>query len=365
MSMCRLTGLTAWAGLACALWVLAGCKGPDKAPAPPRAVNVVVVAAGEGATGTGYTGDVRARFEAPVGFRVGGKITERLVDIGTVVRQGQILARLDPADLRLGVDAARQTLAAAEASHAQSRADYARFAELFRQGFISAAEHDRRKMALDVAAAQLEQARSQWALNTNQAEYSVLRAPNDSVVTAVMGEVGQVVDRGQAVFRLARPGQKEVAINVPENRLAEIRRAGEVSVSLWARPEQRYTGRVREIAPSADPLTRTYAVRVAITDADDAVDLGMTAAVAIATPGRSGSVRIPATALFQKGESPAVWVVDGASSTVRLRPVQVGAFGDGFVVVTAGLNPGETIVRAGVQKLFADEKVRVLAARAP
>jgi len=349
--------------LACGM--VAGCKGPDRAVEPPRAVNVVRIEPGNGTLTASYTGDVRARYETALGFRVGGKISERLAEVGDAVKRGQVLARLDPGDQRLGVEAARQALMAAEASHAQAKAEFGRFADLFRQGFISAAEFDRRRLALDVAAAQRSQAQAQLALSRNQSDYTALWSPDDAVITAVAGEVGQVVAPGQPVFRLARPGQKEVAVSIPENRLAEMRKAGEVRVNLWARPERFYRGRLREVAPNADAVTRTYLAKISIVDADAEVELGMTANVFLNGTSDASIVRLPSTALFQKGDATAVWVVDPRVGTVSLRPVKVGTFADDHITVVAGLNPGDTVVRAGVHKLFANEKVRILSSGAP
>lgn len=351
--------------LAVAPLLLGACKPAEKPVEPPRAVNVLRIEGGNGTLSASYTGDVRSRYETGLAFRVPGKLTERLVEVGDTVKTGQVIARLDPADQQLGIEAARQAVSAAEASYAQAKSDLTRFGELFRQGFISAAEFDRRKAAHDVAGAQLSQARAQLSVNRNQAEYTTLRAPSEGVVTAVAAEVGQVVGAGQAVLRVARPGFTEVAVSVPENRLKEVRRGMDVRVNLWAAPERLYRGRVREIAPAADAVTRTYLAKVTVLDPDDGVQLGMTANVFLDVAADPGEVRLPSTALFQKGAEPAVWIVDPATSQVRLRPVTIGRFADDHVVVTAGLKPGDTVVRAGVQKLFPDEKVRILAARAP
>ena len=344
---------------------LAACKPEAKPVEAPRAVNVVRVEAGNGTLSASYTGDIRARYETALGFRVPGKVAERMAEVGDVVKRGQVLARLDPGDQNLGIEGARQGVAAAEASHTQARADLARFGDLFRQGFISAAEYDRRKAAFDVAAAQLSQARAQLSVNRNQADYTTLRAQEDGVVTAIAAESGQVVSAGQPVFRIARPGFKEVAVSIPENRLNELKRGAEVRVNLWAAPDKLYKGRVREIAPSADAITRTYLAKISLLDPDDQVQLGMTANVFLDVAADANTVRLPSTALYQKGADTAVWIVDPAASQVSLRPVKVGRFADDHVTIVAGLKPGDTVVRAGVQKLFPNEKVRILAPRAP
>jgi RND family efflux transporter MFP subunit len=341
---------------------MAGCK-PEAPPVKlPRAVNVVRVGTADTAFGNSYSGDVRARYESGLGFRLGGKITERLVEVGDAVKKGQVLMRLDPTDQRLGAEAATDQLAAVRANFEQTRADLARFRELARQGFISAAELDRRKAAFDVAEAQFAQARAQLSLQRNQTDYTTLRADHDGIVTALQAEVGQVVDKGSLVLRLVRAGEKEVAISIPENRLRQVTRGREASVALWTDPSRIYKGRVREVAPGADPVTRTYTAKVTILDADDDVQLGMTANVAIAGDADAArAVRLPSSAIHQKGDQAAVWIVNPTTGEVKLHPVRVGRFADEYVAVLEGVKPGDAVVRAGVHRLFEGEKVRVLA----
>lgn len=344
-----------------ALAAAGGCSKAEKKPDEPRAVNVVKVESSSGELGTSYTGEVRARYETQLGFRIGGKVTARLAEVGDAVKGGQVLARLDPGDQQLGLEAARQQLAGAQTNYDQNRSELTRFAELARQGFVSDAEIERRTNATKVAEAQLAQAKAQLGTFENQSAYTLLRADHDGVVTAIGAEVGQVVAAGQMVMRLARRGEREVAINVPENRLAEIRKATQIKVGFWADPDKLLNGRVREIAPSADPVTRTYTTKVTILDPDADIQLGMTANVYFRSNGHGAVVRLPATALYQKGTEAAVWVVDPKTGQVSLRPVKVGRFGDDTVSITEGLSGGEIVVRAGVHKLFANEKVRILA----
>lgn len=340
---------------------LGACSKAEPPAAQPRLVTVLEAGVDDTEGVASYTGEVRARYETPLGFRVPGKVGARLVEVGERVKAGQPLARLDPADQRLAAETARQQLVAAEANLAQLESDIGRFRELFQQGFISAAEFDRRTTAVRVAAAQAEQARAQVSLARNQAAYTTLLADHDGVVTQVAAEAGQVVAAGQVVFRLARPGEKEVWIPVPENRLGDLAGAKKVAIELWADPANRYPGRVREIAPSADPVTRTYTAKVTVLEAGPAVQLGMTATVRLAAEGAGGAVSLPGTALFKKGDQPAVWVVDTATSQVRLRPVSVGSYFDDHVSISGGLQRGEVVVRAGVHKLFEGEKVRIAA----
>lgn len=348
-----------------ALLAMAACSKTEAPPAQPRLVTVVKAGLDDVEGRTSYTGEVRARYESALGFRVPGKLGERLVEVGDTVKAGQALARLDPADQRLAAETARQQAVAAELSLAQTESDIKRFKDLYEQGFISPADFERRMTGLRVAAAQLEQARSQLGLARNQSAYTTLAADHAGVVTQVAAEVGQVLAAGQMVFRVARPGEKEVWIPVPENRLGELGKAKDVSIDLWADPASRYRGRVRELAPSADPVTRTYTAKVTLLDSGPAVQLGMTANVRFAAADAGGALRLPGTAVFKKGEQAAVWVVDTATSQVRLRPVGVGAYFEDHVNVTSGLQAGEIVVRAGVHKLFEGEKVRIAADAPP
>ncbi|MCW5621949.1 MAG: efflux RND transporter periplasmic adaptor subunit [Burkholderiales bacterium] len=347
--------------LACAgLSLIAGCGNEAPPVEDVRPVNVVKVEPTASANEASYTGDVRARYETALGFRVGGKIVAREVEVGSRVKRGQALARLDPSDFRLNIEAQRSQLAATEADFLQARDDLERYRNLYQQKFVSAAEFDRRQNAFNVAKARLEQAQAQLGVTQNQSTYTALRADEDGIITALSAEVGQVVAAGQEVMRLARLDEKEVLISVPESRLDELRRSGEVSVSLWAAPEATFKGRIREVSPAADPVTRTYAVKVTILDPTPQVQLGMTANVMLAQKGASAVVRLPLAALYQQGQTPAVWVVDGKTGTVTLRPVVVVRYTQDAVEIGSGLSAGDMVVRAGVHKLNPGQKVRVL-----
>lgn len=328
-----------------ALTLLAACG--EKAPPPdtvdtgPRLVKALKVSSGETAQEHRYSGEVRARIETTPGFRIGGKLVERLVDVGARVKPGQPLARLDAADQRL---AATQ----AEANRALAAAELKRTEELRQKNFISQAALDARQTAATAAEAQAR-------LAQNQAAYATLVADAPGVVAAVLAEPGQVVGAGQAVFRLARDGEREVAIAIPESRLAGLQVGAAATVELWG--GKTYPGRLRELAPAADPASRTFAARVSILDADAAVALGMTAAVGFAQASPREIV-VPLAAILQQGDRPAVWVI-GADGTLSQRPVEITRYDDRGAVVAAGLQAGETIVAAGAFKLAAGEKVRV------
>lgn len=327
------------------LAVLAGCG--EKAPPPdvtvqaPKLVKTLKVDAGETATAQRYSGEVRARVETTLGFRVGGKLVERRVDAGARVKAGQVLARLDPTDQQL-------TAAQAEANRALASAELKRTQDLRQQNFISEAALDTRKTAAIAADAQARLAK-------NQSTYTTLKADAPGVIAAVLAEPGQVVTTGQAVFRLARDGGREVAIAVPESRLAGLTVGTPATVEVWA--GKTYAGVLRELAPVADAATRTFAARIAITDADETVALGMTATVSFAT---TADVRfvVPLAAILQQGEKPAVWVI-GPDQSVSQRIIEIERYGDAGAIVKSGLNAGETIVAAGAFKLTAGEKVRL------
>ncbi|MCW5626465.1 MAG: efflux RND transporter periplasmic adaptor subunit [Burkholderiales bacterium] len=348
-----------------AVTLLVACGKEAEKPEVLRPVQVVRVSAASSDLGASYIGDVRARYETALSFRLPGKIAMRMVDVGDRVKAGQVIARLDPADEQLGVEAAQQQLTAAESQYEQAKNDLARFKDLFEQGFVGSAEFERRTTTYKVAEAQLRQARANLGVNRNQSTYTTLRADHEGVVTSLAAEVGQVVTAGQLVAKVARPGDKEVVIAVSENRLSELRAAKEINVGLWADPNAVFKGRLREVAPSADPATRTYAAKVTILNPSPDVALGMTAGVFLKGVPQEQSVRLPSTALFQKDDQPAVWVMDPKTATVQLRPVKIGRYFDDAVTVTEGLQPGDVVVRAGVHKLFAGEKVRVMGEAAP
>jgi RND family efflux transporter MFP subunit len=338
--------------------VCAGCSEKPQAVPEPRLVNVVRVAIGSTNNDVGYSGEVRARYETNLSFRLAGKIVARNVEVGGLVKKGSVLARLDPEDQQLNVRTAQSQLAAAKSEYEQSKAELARYVDLYKKEFISKAEFDRWQNTYNVAKARLEQAQSQLAVTRNQTGYTELAADHAGVVTAILVEVGQVVAAGQTVMKLARTDDREVVISIPENRLVEMSAAREIDISLWADPSKMYRGKLREVSPSADPVTRTYAAKISVLNADPAMKLGMTANVYLRGVQRTVSVMLPATALFQDNGHAAVWVVDQATSKVKLVPVEVGEYVEDKVAVLSGLSPGDLVVRAGVHKLFAGEKVR-------
>jgi multidrug efflux system membrane fusion protein len=342
---------------------LAGCSREASEPEPVRAVRTVKLAAGNAGRRFEFAAEVRARTESRLGFRVGGKIARRDVDLGDAVKAGQVLARLDPRDLVLGREGARAALNAAQASYTLAAAEYKRYQELLAQGFISAAELERRDTTLKSAQAALEQARAEAAMQGNQAAYASLVADAPGVVTGIEAEPGQVVAAGTPVVRIAQDGPRDVVFAVPEDRLSLVRplvgQENALQVRLWG-AEATVPATVREIAAAADPVTRTFQVKAGVGTAE--VKLGQTATVLIETAQASGVIRLPLTALRESGGQSSVWLLDAATMTVHARPVRVAGADGNEVVIASGLAPGQEIVTAGVHVLTEGQKVRRYAA---
>jgi RND family efflux transporter MFP subunit len=350
---------------AAAALALAACAKAPVSQEPVRPVLTQRVMPGGVASRDIYSGELRARYETDLAFRVGGKIVSRAVDAGARVRKGQVLARLDPEDAKLATHAARAALASAESDLAFARAERDRHADLLAKKFISQSAFDSKEMAFTAAQARAEQSRSQAAISANQASYTTLVADADGVVMSVSAEPGQVVAAGQPVLRLAHAGEKEVVLNAPESQLARFRPGQEVGISLWADASNVFRGRVREVAGGADSVTRTYAVRVTAIEPPASAQLGMTANVLFANAADAQAVLLPLSALAGDRAQPAVWVVDPASGQVTSRPVTVGQYREDGVSITDGLSAGDVVVTAGVHKLRAGQTVRIAQVRAP
>lgn len=305
---------------------------------------VVAQAAGS----SSYAGEVRARHEFDLAFRVGGKIAARLVDAGAEVKAGQPLARLDPNDLALSAAAAKAQLAAAESDAATAQAEQKRYADLLTRKFISQSAFEAKDNAAKAAAARLRQAQAQANLSENQSSYGSLSSETPAVVAAVLADAGQVVAAGQPVFRLARPDEKEVAIAVPESRVAEFRRASSFVVTPWADAALAIKGELRELSAVADPATRTYAARIRLKNPPPELRLGMTARVAQDTPA-NGPLSVPLAAVIDRGQGARVLVVN--EGKVQERPVRVAAFREDVALINEGLKAGELVVAAGALRL--------------
>lgn len=353
--------LVSFVAATCLALALSAC-GNGEAP-PPVAPKVLVQPAGASNPGvTVYTGEIRARHEVDLSFRVGGKIAARLVDSGMPVKAGQTLARLDRADLLLSRQAAEAQVAAAESEFTTASAERSRYADLLAKRFVSQAAFDAKENAFRSAQARLEQARAQSRISGNQAGYGTLVAEHEGVITAVLADAGQVVSAGQPVFRLARPEELEVAIAIPEGRLAEFKAARQIAVNLWAQPDLAMKGEVRELAAAADPATRTYAARIRIADPAPTAQLGMTARVILGSASGAAIV-VPLTALVDHGKGPQVWVVNDGRATQR--PVEVASFREDGAVIASGLKAGEMVILTGQRRLVDGQAVHTQPAVPP
>jgi membrane fusion protein, multidrug efflux system len=338
---------------------LAGCSRPQPTEEPLRAVKVMTVGTSTYGTEPEFAGEVRARIESRLGFRVAGKITRRQAELGQHVQAGQALAQLDPQDYRLAAEAARAQQAAALTNRDLAAADLKRYQGLREQNFISAAELERRESTYKAAQAQLEQAQAQLASQGNQAQYTTLVADVPGIITAIEAEPGQVVSAGTPVVRIAQDGARDVVFSVPEDRAGLVKPGSPVTVRGWADGKE-MEGKVREVAASADAVTRTYTVKVAI-DAATAPALGATVYARPQALSHSGTpvMKLPTSALRQEGKGSAVWVLDKASMTVRSQPVQVNTADGNEAVIGGGLTPGMLVVVAGVHVLSPGQKVSI------
>ncbi len=345
--------------------VLSACSKPTPAEEPVRAVKVITVGADSQHSSVEYSGEVRARVESRLGFRVAGKIIRRQVELGQRVRAGEVLAQLDPQDYKLTADSARAQLAAAATNRDLAAADFRRFKDLREQNFISSAELERRETTLKAAQAQFDQAQAQLSGQGNQLTYTTLVADVSGVVTAVDAEVGQVVAAGTPIVRIAQDGARDVVFSVPEDKVQAVHVGSTAQVLLWG-SQQTSRGTVREVAASADPVTRTYSVKLT-TDGKDVLPLGATVTVTTAAFAHEDTpvIKLPTSALLRDGNGSAVWLLDSATMTVKLKAIDIATADGNAVVVRSGLEPGMQVVVAGVHVLQPGQKVSLYqAARA-
>lgn len=344
--------------LATALLLIA-CSKPAPPEEPIRAVKVVTVGLDSIKSEAEFAGEVRPRVESRLGFRVAGKIVRRQAELGKRVRAGDVLAQLDPQDYKLAAQAASAQTTAALTNRDLALADFKRFKSLKDQNFISGAELERRDAALKAAQAQLDQAQAQLAGQSNQSAYTTLVADVSGVITAIEAESGQVVTAGTPVVRIAQDGPRDVIFAVPEDKVTLMKVGSTTDVRMWSSNAQ-YKGIVREIAASADPVTRTFTVKVSL-DTKDAPALGTTVSV---TPqaldrGSVQVVKLPTSAFRQDGQNSSVWVLDTSTMTVKLQSVVIATADGNDVVVASGLQPGMQVVVAGVHVLSPGQKVTV------
>ena len=303
-------------------------------------------------------GIVAPRIETTLGFRVSGKVISREVDVGAIVKPGQLIARIDPTDYRLAVDNARAALASAEADYARAKADLDRYQMLRGSAAFMTQTLDTRQSVSSTTSARVDQARSQLSSAENNLAYTELHADAAGVITAVQAEVGQVLAQGQGMVKLARSDELEILVGVPEHRLKTVRDASRVTFELWSDTGHQYAAKLRELSPSADPMTRTYPARFTIVEPPTFIGIGMTASLTLARPDTELLAEVPLSAIFQQGTEPAVWVVDKATSTVSLRPVTISRWRDETALIASGVKDGEIVATAGVHKLEPGQKVK-------
>jgi RND family efflux transporter MFP subunit len=345
--------------LAVAAAALAGCTRQEAAPEPVRSVKVMAVGVGTFQSSHEFAGEVKPRIESRLGFRVAGKIIKRQAEVGQRVKAGDVLAQLDARDYQLAAEAARAQVNAAQTNRDLAAADYKRYAALREQNFISGAELERRDTTLKAAQAQLDQAKAQLASQGNQATYANLVADAPGVITAVEAEPGQVVNAGMTVVRVAQDGPRDVVFSVPEDKVAAVKAGSDVSVRIWS-DNRDVKGKIREVAAAADPVTRTYPIKVSLDPAAN-VALGATVYVSPQALSMAGTsvIKLPTSALRKEGNGTAVWVLDKQTMTVKSQPVQIATADGNEAVIASGLQPGMTVVTAGVHVLSPGQKVAI------
>jgi RND family efflux transporter MFP subunit len=338
---------------------LAGCHEAKSSPPSRPVVNTMRIALDQGTERRSYPGVIVARHEVQESFRVGGRIEQRLVDVGDHVREGQVLATLDEKDLHLSVESAQAELRAALSNRDQASNDEKRYATLLSKQVVSRSEYDLKHLSADEARSRVERADSALRLAVSQLGYAKLLSSTDGVVTRTGAEAGQVVPQGQSVVTVARKGALEVLVDIPERRLQDIKET-KAEISLWSNSDARYRAVLRETSPSADPATRTYAVRYSLPDADAAVRLGMTATLHLSEASGTPTARIPASALLNQGKGPGVWRVDPQTGQLTFTPVTVDHYTEGDAFVRGSqLATGDIVVTSGVQKLDKGLTVRL------
>ncbi|TIO50666.1 MAG: efflux RND transporter periplasmic adaptor subunit [Mesorhizobium sp.] len=347
-------------GIIVAALGLAGCSQEKAAVVQEvvRPVKVVEIGKAETTRQLDYSGSVRARTEMNLGFRIAGKVTERLVDIGQHVNEGDVLARVDPSDYELSVKSAEASLDAAERQVETVDLAKKRAEQLYAKNFAPKSQLDQAALTYDQAVATRDAARSTLAQAQNQVHYTDLKASKAGIVTAISADIGQVVGAGTPVMTVAVDGEKEVLIAVPEMDIAGFRPGKEVKAGFWSDDALTLDGKVREVAGSADPQSRTFAVRVSLPN-DPRVLLGMTANVEATVGSKAELVSIPLTAMAEKDGKQIVWTVDRTSGTVHPRPIKVANFTADGVAVADGLRQGDVVVAAGTQFMTENLKVKL------
>jgi multidrug efflux system membrane fusion protein len=346
-------------GFTALIVLLAACHGKHEASADIRPVRTTVVGAGQYADNVTYTGEIRARHESDLGFQVAGKVIARPAEVGAFVAAGTILAQLDPTDEKVAVESAQSVVSAAQAELAQATSEEASYRHLLERGLTTRTAYIEQQTAAKTAQSRLQQATSDLDLRRRQLNYTTLRADRDGVITRVSADVGAVLAQGQAVATLAQPSELDVVFDVADSQVDTVRNAKTVAAALLSARDKPLVATVREVSPSADPVTRTYRVKCTLPGQPPGWRLGLNAIVTLESGHASPGIRIPSTALYEKDRKSAVWIVRD-DQTIELRPIVVIRYDTDSVEVSTGPRSGERIVTAGVHKLLAGQKVRLL-----
>ncbi len=336
--------------------VLSACSKHEEAKPTPRPAMMVQPSTAS-LTVNNYAGQVTAWVQPQLGFRVGGKIIRRVVDQGSIIKQGEVLAELDPLDLQLQLKSAQAGVASAESAERVAKADLERYRQLLAPHAISQSQFDQIDNQYKSAASSLEQARSQLKLAENQMAYTVLRAPQDGVIMQRQAEAGQVVTAGQPIYTMAAKGDREVVIGLPEQDASRFRVGQSVVLTIWSQPDVRYPAHIRQLSPASDQ-SRTFEARIAFNQANPPVDIGQSARAYIVDNQRQGTLTVPLSAVTAEAGRPFVWVLDPAHSTIKRTFIQTGTYGLESVPVLSGLSPDDWLVSNGVQLLRDGQEIQ-------
>lgn len=338
--------------------LLTACSHKETPQPPPRPAMVMQPVAASAAMNS-YAGEVAARVQPQLAFRINGKVIKRLVDAGDTVKAGQLLAELDPEDAQLQRTAAEAQLASAVSAERVAKSELARYQQLLAPNAISRSQFDQVENQYKAAASALQQAKSQYNVAVNQADYTQLRAPANGVIVQRQVEAGQVVAAGQAVYTLAASGDREVLIGLPEQDVPHLHVGQAVTVTVWSQPDARFAAHVREVSPAADN-TRTFATRIAFDQANPAVDIGQSARVYAADARTASALSVPLSAVTAEQGAPYVWVLNPTTSTIKRTTITIGTYDRETVPVLSGLRPSDWVVVAGVQLLRDGQKIQAV-----
>jgi len=342
-----------------ALTILLSCNSPSAETPEACTVRTLRVVSEPFSRGIELSGNVVARYESVLGFQVGGRIISRSVDVGNIVKTGELIAELDPIDYELQVKNLKSEMESALSNYKTALTDEQRFYNLKKENALSQNQYDRQLNIMKLAQGRLESVKAQLQIAQNALQYTRLYCGYPGVISAIFVEAGQVVDKGQAIVRLIRTEGLEVAVSLPENSLSKLSHA-QLEISLWGDPQAKYKGTIREISPEADPKTRTYLAKIHINQPDHRLTLGRTVQVRFTPKISKSHLRLPITAIRWERGKAMVWVVDKNKLIAMPREVSIGPALGNEVSITSGLTDGEIVVTAGIHKLSPDQTVRIL-----